>query len=173
LRNALKLAAYVYQQRKFMAQRFNDIYEIRRANARTIATRVGVDELRRRLGCSRQRLHALIGVKAVKNIGSDLARTIERIAHYPHNWLDNQHSEDISDFEQLISYAETLPPDRFARLVQMIHLALQGRLEMPAAKLSNEQAESNHGNNPAPTPTIDSQQSAATGGAPRARKSAG
>jgi len=141
-----------------MEKKYKVVEEIRLDNTRTISARIGVEALRERLGISRQRLHQLIGKNPARIIGSELARRIEQVNRYPRGWLDHEHLEDESDFAKLMAYADTVPPERFKRLYEMIRafiaLANANRSEQ------HKNAPSSASDNAAPpnSPTLDDRQ---------------
>lgn len=118
-------------------KRYQVIEEIRRANLRMIVSRIGSAEIQQRLAISKQRLHNLIGRSATRPIGSELARRIESVAKYPIGWLDHQHPDLTNDFEDLMTLAETLPPERFAKLVEVMGAA-HAAWELAQAKKSEQ-----------------------------------
>lgn len=72
-----------------------DIAEVRRRNARLLATECGTDaEFARRIARSPGQVNAIIGPNWTRDIGKRLARHIERSFVKPDFWLDEPHFLD-------------------------------------------------------------------------------
>lgn len=71
---------------------YEDITNIRRENARMLAKEVGGPaEFGRRVAMADSQITHLIGAKKTKNIGSIIARRIEKAFGKPTGWLDTYH----------------------------------------------------------------------------------
>ena len=82
-----------------------DIKDIRRANLRYLQNRAIRDGISKadfaeKVGTSASTLSQILGGKAVRNLGDDLARKIESNLELSHGWMDQQHPELI-DAEDL------------------------------------------------------------------------
>lgn len=80
-----------------------DIKDIRRDNLRHLQNRSIRDgeskaEFAERVGTSPSTISQILGNKAVRNLGDELARKIEISLGLPHGWLDQQHPE-LADSE--------------------------------------------------------------------------
>lgn len=70
-----------------------DSKTIRRANLVALIRHFGTkSELARVAGISEAYLSQIIGARANRNVGDDLARRLERAAGKPHGWMDHDHS---------------------------------------------------------------------------------
>jgi len=118
-----------------------NISAIRRRHARVIVERVGsIAEFCDRLGITRQRAHALLGVNSTRNIGDELARRIEDVFSLPKNSLDHLNTDPstLADALEFIERNETSQPDKIAEQVRAIrHLYKNLGLEKAVAKPQN------------------------------------
>lgn len=88
----------IYRHAKKWDDLCMDIKDIRRANLRYLQNRAIRDGISKadfaeKVGTSASTLSQILGGKAVRNLGDDLARKIELNLELSHGWLDQQHPE--------------------------------------------------------------------------------
>ncbi|EKS1202955.1 helix-turn-helix domain-containing protein [Enterobacter bugandensis] len=89
---------HIYRRAKRWDDLSMDIKDIRRTNLRyqqNLAIRSGITkaDFAEKVGTSPSTLSQILGEKAVRNLGDDLARKIELNLNLPHGWLDQLHPE--------------------------------------------------------------------------------
>jgi hypothetical protein len=88
----------IYQNGKSAFNMLMDVYLIRLINLRALAAQEGgITALANRLEKSQSQISQLIGSKPIKNIGSLIAREVDRSFGKPEGWLDQIHPELITD----------------------------------------------------------------------------
>lgn len=97
-----------------------DVFQIRRANLRTLERTVGGrPQLAQKMGMSYALLQNYIGKTPTKNIGAKIARRAEEVFQLPHGWMDKEHdgpkapaaaaSAPIGSQDQLLADWAALP----------------------------------------------------------------
>lgn len=91
------------------------LYEIRLANARTLAEEAG-NALRfgEKLEMSKSQVSQIIGRSPVRQIGDELAERIEQTFGRPADWLDQDHSD------HLLEMVGRLTKDHRAQLAEVV-----------------------------------------------------
>ena len=89
---------HIYRRAKKWDDLCMDIKDIRRNNLRyqqNAAIRSGISkaDFAERVGTSASTISQILGEKAVRNLGDELARKIEINLNLPHGWLDQPHQE--------------------------------------------------------------------------------
>jgi len=87
----------------------NDIDQIRRTNARSLADKAGsLSAFADRLDRAPTQISRIIGKNATKSIGNKMARHIEEMHNLEHGWLDQEH----------VSQADQPKPEQVAEAAQ-------------------------------------------------------
>lgn len=109
--------------------------EIRRENARNLATKAGAKAAFARLvEMDASQVSQLIGPTPTKNIGNSIARRIERAHDLPEGWLDVEHPEFTKDDEETVTSTE--PATAAAQSIEDVRKLLPGA--MPVHVVDNE-----------------------------------
>lgn len=95
----------IYRHAKKWDDLCMDIKDIRRANLRYLQNRSirngeSKADFAEKVGTSASTLSQILGGKAVRNLGDDLARKIETNLELTHGWMDQQHPE-LTDAEDV------------------------------------------------------------------------
>lgn len=100
--------------------------EIRRKNLGNLVKEWGgANHLARRLNKSPSQLSQLVGKRPSRDIGSGLAREIERSLGLERGWMDNPHYQASDDATRLLDKLHILPAAMRERIEAVMDLLVQ------------------------------------------------